>query len=227
MAIQALLKGWVGEQKTKLAQTLFLGEEYHVFNNIIIQLESRSTQIDHIIVSKYGIFVVETKNKDGWIYGSTNDKQWTQAFYQKKYRFQNPLHQNYAHTRGLAELLRIDHSKMHSLVVLWGKCQFKTSMPENVLNNKYTGYIKSKKQVLLTNDEVDRICTEIQNVKINTPFLSGLHHVKALKKQYDSNTVCPKCGGNLLKRTAHTGKMAGTEFLGCTNYPKCSYTKVL
>ena len=60
---------------------------------------------------------------------------------------------------------------MHSLVIFWGKCQFKGQMPENVLNNKYTGYIKSKKEVLLTDGEVDRICFQLQKVKENTPLL--------------------------------------------------------
>lgn len=228
MALQTLLKGWTGELKTKLAQSLFLDlGQYHIFNNIIIQAAFRSTQIDHVIVSKYGVFVVETKNKDGWIYGNANDDRWTQVFYQKKYQFQNPLRQNYMHTKCLADFLRIDHSKIYSLVIFWGKCQFKTQMPENVLNNKYTGYIKSKKQILFTNDEVDKICQELQRIKDNTPFLSGWRHARSLNKRYGSSTVCPKCGGNLLERTSHTGKRARQRFIGCENYPRCHYTKEL
>lgn len=228
MGLQAIIKGWTGELKTKFAQSLFLDHrQYHVFNDVIIQLGSRTTQIDHVIVSKYGVFVVETKNKDGWIYGRPDNERWTQVFYQKKYQFQNPLRQNYLHTKSLADFLSINHSEMHSLVIFWGKCQFKGQMPENVLNNKYTGYIKSKKEVLLTGEEVDRICFQLQRVKENTPFLSGWRHARALKKQYESSTVCPKCGGDLLERTSHTGKKAGQKFLGCENYPRCRYTKEL
>jgi hypothetical protein len=228
MALQALIQGYSGELKTRLAQKLFLdSEQYHVFNNIIIQSEYRSTQIDHVIVSKYGIFVVETKNKDGWIYGSSNDEQWTQVFYQKKFKLQNPLWQNYLHTRSLAEFLGIDHGKMHSVVIFWGKCQFKTQMPKNVLNKNYTGYIKSKKQILLSIDEVNRICDKLLMLQHNTPFLVGWHHSSSLKKRYESSTTCPKCGGSLLERTAHTGKGTGQKFLGCKNYPRCRYTKEL
>ncbi len=222
------MKGYSGELKTRLAQKLFLdSERYHVFNNIIIQSESRSTQIDHVIVSKYGIFVVETKNKDGWIYGSSNDEQWTQVFYQKKFKFQNPLWQNYLHTKSLAEFLGIGHGKMHSVVIFWGKCQFKTQMPENILNKKYTGYIKNKKQILLSNDEVNRICDKLIMLQYNTPLLAGWHHANSIKKRYDSSTTCPKCGGSLLERTTHTGKGTGQKFLGCKNYPRCRYTKEL
>jgi len=213
--------------KTNIAQKIFLDSNtYHVFNNIIIQLDSRSTQIDHIIVSKYGIFVVETKNKDGRIYGSPSDK-WTQVFFNKKFHFQNPLRQNYLHTKSLADFLGIDHNKIHSVIVFWGECQFKTTMPENVLKNNFTGYIKSKNHILFTDAEVDQICCELQRIKDNTPFLSGWHHANSLKKRYKSSTICPKCGGNLLERTSHTGKKAGQQFLGCENYPRCRYTKEL
>lgn len=228
MSLQTFFKGWVGELKTQFAYTFFLDcRQYHVFNNIIIQRESWSTQIDHIIVSKYGVFVVETKNRSGWIFGNQTDNQWTQVLFHKKYYFQNPLRQNHVHTKNLARLIGIDQSKIYSLINFCGGCHFKTRMPENVLNNKYTGYIKSKKQVLLTNNEVDRICHELQRVKNNTPLLGGWRHVKALKKRYESNTICPKCGGSLKKRIANTGKWVGHEFLGCNNYPECRYIKEL
>jgi hypothetical protein len=227
MVLQALTKGWNGELKSRCVQTLFLDpKQYHVFNDVIIQLADRSTQIDHILVSKYGLFVVETKNRSGWIYGSADDERWTQVLYGQNYQFQNPLRQNYMHTKSLAHFLRIDHKKIHSLVVFWGKCQFKTRVPENVLIHEYTGYVKSKKEVLLTNDEVDRICYELQRVKDSTPFLADLSHVRSLKQRYESTTVCPKCGGNLLERTSHA-KRPGQRFIGCENYPRCRYTREL
>jgi hypothetical protein len=43
-------------------------EIYHSINNVTIPTANGTTLIDHIIVSKYGIFVVETKNIKGWIY---------------------------------------------------------------------------------------------------------------------------------------------------------------
>jgi len=231
MFLRSLFKGWTGEVQTKLTQKLFLdSKEYHVFNNIIIQEGSGSTQIDHIIVSKYGVFVVETKNMDGWIYGSGNDDRWTQVIFKKKARFQNPLRQNYRHTKSLSEFLGINHDKMHSLVIFWGKCEFKTQMPENVICRGYRGdtkYIKSKTNVLLTDDEVNEICNQLQTLKAHTPLLSGWRHVNSLKKRYGNSIVCPKCGGNLLERTVQKGRGAGDKFIGCENYPRCRYTKAL
>jgi restriction system protein len=233
MSLESKLKGWVGEQKTRLVQKLLLDNNvYHQINNVIIHTQrGTTTQIDQIIVSKYGIFVIETKDKKGWIYGDKNSKQWTQVIkthhHINKYQFQNPLNQNYAHTRSVAEFLNIPHKKIHSVVVFWGGCEFKTKPPDNVIAGSHTGYIKSKKEVLLSNEEGTTAWNKLLTLKSNTPLLAGFSHVKSLKQRYTSDTVCPKCGSALVKRKAHEGTFAGREFLGCKAYPRCSYTKKL
>lgn len=54
----------------------FLPNEYHLFNDVYICFNDRSVQIDHIVVSKYGIFVIETKNIKGWIFGTDTSEYW-------------------------------------------------------------------------------------------------------------------------------------------------------
>lgn len=228
MAVQALIKGWTGELKTRIAQGFLLDiGVYHTFNNILVGTANHSTQIDHVIVSKYGLFVVETKNHSGWIYGSQNQKEWSEVFSygRKKVRFQNPLRQNYRHTKALAEFLAIDHSKLHSVVVFWGDCEFKTEMPENVVHGTHTGYIKSKNQVLLSEDEVTAICDKLKALKDSTPFLAGWHHTRDLKRRFDSTTTCPRCGAALVQRRSRISKGTAEPFLGCVNFPRCRYTK--
>ena len=78
-------------------------KEWHLLNNITLKLENGTTQIDHILVSRYGVFVIETKHYKGWIFGDEKSKQWTQVIYQIKHRFQNPLHQNYKHLKAVFE----------------------------------------------------------------------------------------------------------------------------
>ena len=55
------IKGFIGEYmvSTKLS---FLSGEYHVFDDVYLENNGFSTQIDHVIISPYGIFVIETKN---------------------------------------------------------------------------------------------------------------------------------------------------------------------
>ena len=86
--LEAIIKGWEGELKTKILNRLFLDKQYHVFNNVIVKTAHGSTQIDHVVVSQYGVFVIETKDKTGWIFGDRNQAQWTEDIFGKKYKLQ-------------------------------------------------------------------------------------------------------------------------------------------
>ncbi|MEX0604990.1 MAG: nuclease-related domain-containing protein [Marinobacter sp.] len=112
---------------------LFLDRKtYHLIRNITLPTEDGTTQIDHIIVSPFGVFVVETKNMKGWIFGSAHQPQWTQKIFRHSQKFQNPLRQNYKHVKTLQTLLGLTDSQIHSLVVFVGDATFKTEMPTNV-----------------------------------------------------------------------------------------------
>jgi hypothetical protein len=144
-------------------------------------------------------------------------------------RFQNPLRQNYLHTRSLAEFLGIEQDKIHSLIVFWGDCEFKTRVPNNVVKGifGYTRYIKNKKKILLIGADVDRICEQLGTTKKGTSILQGFRHAYSVHKRYANTSTCPKCGEKLVERTSTKGKRIGDKFLGCANYPRCRYTKEL
>lgn len=82
-------------------------EFYTVFNNVMIPSRGNTslTQIDHVVVSRFGIFCIETKSHKGWIFGSSDQKYWMQVLYREKYRIYNPTWQNFAHTKALELLL--------------------------------------------------------------------------------------------------------------------------
>jgi len=75
-------KGIIGEFLVNISANLKLDKnKYHLIKNVTLPTEDGTTQIDHIIVSEYGIFVVETKNMKGWIFGDEKQKYWTQKIY--------------------------------------------------------------------------------------------------------------------------------------------------
>jgi len=220
------IKGWFGEFKTKLSDKIFLDSKvYTIINHLIIKDESGSTEIDHIIVSKFGIFVVETKDYSGWIYGDEKSKYWTQNIYGNKKRFQNPLLQNYRHTMILSKYLAIDHEKFKPVVVFWGDCEFKTRMPAKVIRGGIEGctnYILGFSKVVFNDEEVINICNKLKSGKAKMNLLSNLRHVQSLKQQHKSDNVCPKCRGHLVERNGKQG-----PFIGCSNFPRCRYTRTL
>lgn len=226
MSLFSLFKGWEGELSTQFALWMRLDSEiYRRFHNLIIQAENGTTQIDHVVLSKYGIFVIETKNYEGWIYGGEKQRTWTQNLFGRKHSFQNPLHQNYKHTRSLAERLQIEHSKFHSLVFFIGDdVELKSSLPPNVMTSGLSAYIKSFTQVLFSDSELERLHQRLERLK-DSPATSAREHVQNLKDRYSNNVTCPKCGGQLVERTAKKGHSAGERFMGCKNFPRCTYIK--
>jgi restriction system protein len=226
MSLVSSFKGWVGEMRGTLAAKIRLDSKvYRSINNVTIPTANGTTQIDHVIVSRHGIFVVETKNIKGWIYGGEKQAQWTQVLYGKKYRFQNPLLQNYRHTKTLAEFLGIEHSKIHSLVMFWSECEFKTPMPSNVLDRGYSAYIKNKTEVFFTDEEVDQIYEAIKTGMLPKGWSTRRQHLNSLKERFSDKMTCPKCGGEPALRTARKGANAGKQFYGCSRFPACRYMR--
>jgi len=212
-----------------LAAKFFLDKNiYRLFKNVTLPTEDGTTQIDHVIVSRYGVFVIETKNMKGWIFGSPQQKNWTQKIYRHTNLFQNPLHQNYKHTQTLQSALAIDPGKVFSLVVFVGDSTFKTPMPDNVVNaGGYIRFIKSKMQPILSDSEIMDIYSKIESGRLEPSIKTHREHVKHVKtiieekqRPADVNS-CHKCGKPMVMRTARSGANQGKQFLGCSGFPKC------
>lgn len=220
-----LFKGWFGEKATQLGMWATLNsKDYKRFHNVIFPTINGTTQVDHILLSIYGIFVIETKNINGWIFGNQKLKQWTQSLYGKKYKFQNPLHQNYRHTKAIAQFLNTDHDNVHSVVFFIGEnVKLKTELPPNVLTHGLSSYIKSFQRVIFSESEVLAFTNHVANLAEGQT--SGCEHVANLKNRYSSDTACPKCGKALIRRTAQKGFNKGNQFLGCSGFPNCRFTK--
>lgn len=150
-------KGMVGEWFLNLCLGLFLDKrEYHLLKDVTLPISQGTTQIDHVIVSRFGLFVIETKNMKGWIFGNPAHKSWTQQIYRRKHRFQNPLHQNHLHVMTLKALLGLADQQLHSVIYFIGDCTFKTPMPDNVMNRGLIRYIKEKTTQVLTPADIIR-----------------------------------------------------------------------
>jgi hypothetical protein len=156
---------------------------YKLVKNVTLPTETGTTQIDHIVVSKFGIFVIETKNMKGWIFGTKNQKQWTQKIYRHTSKFQNPLHQNFKHIKTLESLLDIELSKLHSLIVFVGDSTFKTNVPDNVIYAKSClDFIQKFRQPILSNTECGQITAVINDIKLQKGIVTDLKHRKHVKE---------------------------------------------
>jgi restriction system protein len=221
-------KGVVGEFIVNFSEKLLLDKEkYHLVKNVTLPTEDGSTQIDHVIVSEFGVFVVETKNMKGWIFGSPNQKTWTQKIYKNSNKFQNPLHQNYKHVKTLELLLGLNERQVHSVIVFVGDSTFKTEMPENVTyGGGYARYIKSKRTPVLTQSQVTEVLEIIEHGRLTPSFKTNREHVRHVKnivaeKENNDSPSCPKCGSAMILRETKKGQNVGNKFWGCTKFPQC------
>ncbi len=219
-------KGVLGEFQVNMLLKIFLSKDtYHLLKNVTLPTDDGTTQIDHILVSKYGVFVIETKNMMGWIFGSPNQKVWTQKIFKHSNKFQNPIHQNYKHLKILEHFLNVGSENIYSVIVFVGNSTFKTKMPESVT---YAGgcirYIKSKCDEVLTQEQVSEAIEVIRSGRLKPSLKTNRDHIAYVKEIIESKKnekTCHKCGSNLVLREVKKGTNAGSKFWGCSTFPKC------
>ena len=220
------VKGARGERwvNTQLERRL-PAEEYKVFHDVTLDSPQGPTQIDHIVLSRFGVFVIETKNYNGWIFGDAKSRQWTQTIYGNKSRFQNPLRQNFKHLKAVESFFSLDLRSIHSVVVFVGNSEFRTNLPANVTDLPgLCPYIRSKHDLLLGSRRVDAMVSRLGDHKAGrdseTPSLTVVR-VEPTLTVAPVEPICPKCGERMVRRKARQGKNAGSEFWGCPRFPRC------
>lgn len=219
-------KGIFGEATVNfLIERNLSKDTYHLIKNVTLPTEDGTTQIDHVLVSKYGVFVIETKNMKGWIFGSAKQKQWTQRIYKHSTKFQNPIHQNYKHLKTLESCLGIPSDSLFSVIVFIGDSTFKMEMPDNVTYARgCIDYIKSKASEVLSQQQVNQIIATIEGGRLKPGFKTNHEHVKHVKqivREKNDDKSCPKCGSKMVLREVKKGANIGNKFYGCSTFPKC------
>lgn len=99
-----------------------------ILTNIYIpKKDGKTTEIDILMINPTGIYVFESKNYSGWIFGDENSKMWTQTLKNgKKNRFYNPIWQNKGHISALDEFLNKQYSNLvYSYIVFSERCELK------------------------------------------------------------------------------------------------------
>ncbi|WP_405241606.1 NERD domain-containing protein [Lentisalinibacter salinarum] len=226
LAIGAYLKspkvrGAKGESKVSTRLSLFLPSgSYEVFNDVTLPTARSSTQIDHIVISPFGVFVIETKNYSGWIFGSADARHWTQVLYKKKHRLFNPLWQNAHHVKAVRRFLALPDRYVFSVIVFVGNAKIKTKkkLPSNVVYlRQLRSFIRSKSERILSAHEINSASRKLRYHQKSVTAEERAPHVSVVNVEPE----CPQCSAKMVKRTATRGKYAGKEFWGCTNYPSC------
>ena len=159
---------------------------WHLLNNITLQIENHTTQIDHILVSRHGIFVIETKHYKGWIFGDERSKEWTQVIWKRKFKFQNPIHQNYKHVKAIQDILDfIPKDQIIGLVVFTGDGFFKTKKPQNVHSlESLISHLKGLTEEVLTENRLQFCVGRLECLRLALTRETDIEHVANLENRF-------------------------------------------
>lgn len=221
---------WKGKYSEKLAynKMLELSDDYHIFNNLFFEANGYSTQIDHLVVSPYGVFVIETKGYKGWIFGSEESECWTQILYDYRYKFYNPIKQNESHVRKIRYLLQSSAEiPIIPIVVFNDNAELKINVQNHIVVNRcyLARAIQQYKERIISPETKQWIIETLnkhlvhEDAEKHQTHMTHIQQSKYRRAYRISQGVCPECGGKLILRNGKYG-----NFYGCSNYPKCRFT---
>lgn len=254
------------------------GPKKWLFNTYLPRDDGKTTEVDVILLRQSGIYVFESKNYSGWIFGTENRKVWTQCLKPsenartRKFHFLNPIMQNKLHIQWLKKQFPENEDLPIRSIILFGdRCRLKnivlTTNEHRVVTrgNLFRMMLSTEKDTsILSEDQIEQIYRKLypmtqvdDSVKIRhiqdiqdelsaaakQPFETSdgaRHENEETPGSHEATDdvpggtaattekqagICPVCGGNLVLRTTKHGERAGEQFYGCSNFPKCKYTK--
>jgi Zn-finger domain associated with topoisomerase type I len=217
-------KGQYGEYLTEYAleHNLFPKGRFALLKNLYLPADGKTTEIDLVMIHQRGIFVFESKNYSGWIFGDEEGLYWTQSLKGNvRNRFYNPIRQNANHIKYLAKYLDIAPERITSCIVFSERCELKSVPVKHLglLVVKRNELLKSLRRLMddmpicYSEDDIIQMGRRLKQLT-ERPEAEKQRHIEAIQ------TTCPFCGGRLVLRNGKYG-----SFYGCANYPKCRFTK--
>lgn len=222
-----------------------------LYNCYLPKDKGQTTEVDVMMIHRSGVYVFESKNYSGWIFGSENAKTWTQTLPSgrkaHKEHFLNPIMQNKLHIRWLENQIGESYS-IHSVIVFSERCTLKKIdvISPNIFVIKRDKVLRTVREIAgktgisISQEQVEALYTKLY------PFTQVSEdvkqkHIENIKEEHaeefsdsitddesavsDEMLLCPKCGGKLVLRVSEKGTYAGSQFYGCSNFPRCRYMK--
>lgn len=249
-------KGLLGEFYIYKYLKPLSGYKRYLFNLYLPKEDGETTELDVVLLHESGIYVFESKNYSGWIFGTESQQYWTQTLpagkgRSQKRQFFNPIFQNKGHLKWLQAFLSDQTLPLYSYIVFSDRCTLKNitlTTGKHFVVNRYDLLSDLQKNIAktgvqLSSDKIDALFEKLYPLT-QVEKSKKIQHIKNIKQKKQEITasqnspteekkstvkerVCPRCGGKLMIRTAAKGNRQGKKFLGCSNYPKCRYIENL
>ncbi len=162
--------------------------DWHLMNHVTLPVSDGTTQVDHILVSRFGVFVIETKHHAGWIAGDAAQSRWTKVTGRKRTTFQNPIHQNYRHVCAVRELLDVlPADAIRSLVVFTGAATFAKSVPDGVMVlSEVAAYLRAQTEPVMSLAKMQYCVGRLETSRLALSRETDVEHVARLQRRFGS-----------------------------------------
>jgi len=176
-------RGDIAESRVRrLLATGLEKSRYTLINDLVVPSGGGTTRIDHVVVSRFGIFVIESCYVRGWISGTAVQAQWLQHRWRGATRFDNPVHRNRLQVEALQRSLDYPASVFVPLVVLVGQKGFKSPPPQNVVGpERLLAFIRKKSRHELNAEQADRALQKITAARLSSPVGWAANRWKLLR----------------------------------------------
>ncbi|NGM83940.1 NERD domain-containing protein [Paenibacillus sp. 7124] len=189
--IESTRIGELGEHKINIQLDQLPKECKSLSDLLVLNPKSRTghSQIDHLVITPYCLFVIETKNYNGEIKGGRSDQQWTVS---NRYKMYNPLKQNYGHIKAIENLLKgVPAVSFISMISFTMRCRFSID-PElhkihsdelivydvelsDFISRKLLRLKTENPEPLFTQEQVQEIYDQLLQANITDPKIRKLH----------------------------------------------------
>jgi hypothetical protein len=179
-------QNWGEELVSEVLSTKFPPPDYHLLNHITLPLKDGTTQIDHVLVSRFGVFVVETKDYNGWIFANPKQPNWTQVIYRRKFQFQNPIFQNLRHVRAVQDLLDfLPQDAVRSVVVFTGEAEFKTEVPHGVFDlPDLVAFVAENNREVMSSNRMQFCVGRLETARLAISGETDVEHIHNLERRH-------------------------------------------
>ena len=155
-----------------------------LINNVTLPAVNGTTQIDHLLVTEHGLFVVETKHYKGWLFGRPNDDYWTQTIYRKRSRFRNPLLQNVGHVKTVQALFKLPESAFIGVVVFTGEAEFKSDLGPQVIHlADLLEFVGRDRQKVLDERQIAYVVGRIEMERLRRSLETDEYHLNYVRRK--------------------------------------------
>ncbi len=176
---------------SRALQENFGTADYHLLNHVTLQLEDGTTQIDHILISRFGILVIETKHFSGWIFANPDQPTWTQVLYGRKSKFQNPIFQNRRHVRAVQQLLDfLPPESIRPAVIFSGDAEFKTAKPSGIYSIPgLIEQLRSPGPEVMSRNRMQFSVGRLETARLQISRQTDIEHMRSLERRHGPRKV--------------------------------------